>query len=148
MNNKPLTFELFSSSQELNTTQHLKILKKIRMVTKLKHLSILPKFIKLWDTSKSRNSLLRDRPNHVNIYWCYRLQRSSTAHLFLCPLWAPVPPHPEGRSGRPGVAGPGVGDSGRRKCPTPPTPPSSGSGPWRCPPGGTGNRTLSFCKEK
>lgn len=68
MNNKPLTFELFSSSQELNTTQHLKILKKIRMVTKLKHLSILPKFIKLLDTSKSRNSLLRDRPNHVNIY--------------------------------------------------------------------------------
>lgn len=26
------------------------------MVTKLKHLSILPNFIKLWDTSKSRNS--------------------------------------------------------------------------------------------
>lgn len=69
MNNKPLPFELFSSSQELNTTQHLKILKKIRMMTmNLKYLSILPKFIKLWDTSKSRNSLLRDRPNHVNIY--------------------------------------------------------------------------------
>lgn len=33
MNNKPLPFELFSTSQELNTTQHLKILKKIRMMT-------------------------------------------------------------------------------------------------------------------
>lgn len=40
------------------------------MVTKLKHLSILPKFIKLWDTSKSRNSF-------------YEIQAKSCKHILM-----------------------------------------------------------------